>query len=489
MTADRDTGSRRRAVPAEDLLSGRRPELRIPDAMATIRERVERQGTRIAVLDDDPTGTQSVHGVPVLTTWEPSDLGGALTDGSSNTFFVLTNSRAGSTARATQMSRTIATRLGAIATEIGVDVEVVSRSDSTLRGHFPAEIDALQEGFGDHGHSYDAVILCPCFLEVGRVTIDDVHWVREGSDFLPAGETEFAADATFGYHSSNLRDWVEEKTHGRLSRDDVRSIGLEDIRGGGPDAVAKLLQETGAPVFVVNATSYADLEVFVLGLLQAEDAGRRFLYRTGPSFVRVRAGIEPKPALGPGDIYPTGDRSGFGLVVVGSHARLSTRQLNGALALDGLHPVELSVSRLLGAERRQEITRATAEVTSRLDETDVVLYTSRELVRTHDPEESLALSGLVSRALVEVIASLDRRRPPRFLVSKGGITSSDVATGGLHVRRAEVAGQLLPGAVSVWLLTEDSDFPGLPYVIFPGNVGDGHSLAHVITIMRKSPSA
>ena len=36
------------------------------------------------------------------------------------------------------------------------------------------------------------------------------------------------------------------------------------------------------------------MEVFVRGLLAAEAAGKRFLYRTAASFVQVRAGIEPR---------------------------------------------------------------------------------------------------------------------------------------------------------------------------------------------------
>jgi uncharacterized protein YgbK (DUF1537 family) len=69
---------------------------------------------------------------------------------------------------------------------------------------------------------------------------------------------------------------------------------------------------------------------------------------------------------------------------------------------------------------------------------------------------------------------------PRFLVAKGGITSSDIATGGLGVRRAHVLGQLIPG-VPVWRLGAESRFPGMAYVVFPGNVGDDRALAEGMT--------
>jgi uncharacterized protein YgbK (DUF1537 family) len=80
---------------------------------------------------------------------------------------------------------------------------------------------------------------------------------------------------------------------------------------------------------------------------------------------------------------------------------------------------------------------------------------------------------------------VDRALPLSFVVAKGGITSSDVATKGLEVRRAEVAGPLLPPAiVPVWILPDENDFPGLPYVIFPGNVGGPGSLAQAVEILR-----
>src|SRR5918997_851319 len=138
-------------------------------------------------------------------------------------------------------------------------------------------------------------------VESGRrvVVLDDdptgvqsVHWVRQDGELVPAGQTEFAADHSFGYRSSDLKAWVGEKTGGRIKAHEVVSVGLADLREGGPERVLKLLEEAsgGIPV-VINAASYADLEVFVLGMLTAEEEGKRFLSRTGPSFVRTRGGI------------------------------------------------------------------------------------------------------------------------------------------------------------------------------------------------------
>ena len=470
-------------VEVRRFLASQPPELRVPDALERIRHKTSESGRRLAVLDDDPTGTQTVHGVPVLTTWSVEDLRWALEQPSS-TFYVLTNSRSFPEEEAARMNREISANLVSAAERTSKDFAVVSRSDSTLRGHYPAETEALERALGV---DFDGVVLCPCYIEAGRLTVDDIHWVRQGERLVPAGETEFASDASFGYSSSNLAAWVEEKTTGRIRAPEVTSVGLADIREGGPERVAEVLLGAGGgrPV-VVNAASYADLEVFVLGLLDAEESGKRLLYRTGPSFVRVRGGISERGPLSAEELYGHRPRRGHGLVLVGSHVEMTTRQLEHALALSGVRSVELSVPLLLDAGARDgELDRVVSEVNLGLAEAEVVVYTSREVVHGGAGRTELEIGVSVSDALVEVMRRVDRRSPLAFVVAKGGITSSDVGTRGLGVRRAEVAGQMLPGIISVWILPEDSAFPGLPYVIFAGNVGEEDSLARIIEILRE----
>ena len=470
-------------VEAREYLASQPPELRVPDALERIRRKINESGRRLAVLDDDPTGTQTVHGVPVLTTWSVEDLRWALEQPSS-TFYILTNSRSFPEEEAAGMNREISANLASAAERTGEDFAIVSRSDSTLRGYYEAETEALRR---DLGVDFDGIVLCPCYIEAGRLTVDDIHWVRQAERLVPVGETEFASDASFGYSSSNLAAWVEEKTAGRIKASEVASVGLADIREGGPARVAEVLLgvRSGRPV-VVNAASYADLEVFVLGLLDAEKRGRRFLYRTGPSFVRVRGGISEKGPLSAEELYRHRPRQGHGLVLVGSHVEMTTRQLEHALALSGVRAVELSVPRLLDAGARDgELDRVASEVNLGLAEAEVVVYTSREVVHGGAGRTGLDVGVSVSDALVEIVRRVDRRLPPAFVVAKGGITSSDVGTRGLGVRRAEVAGQVLPGIISVWILPEDSAFPGLPYIIFAGNVGEEDSLARVIEILRE----
>jgi uncharacterized protein YgbK (DUF1537 family) len=150
----------------------------------------------------------------------------------------------------------------------------------------------------------------------------------------------------------------------------------------------------------------------------------------------------------------------------------------------------MSVPRLLEPGSMEiELERVAEEVNASLASSEVVVYTSRELV-TAGKAGSAGLSNFeigaaVSGALVEVMRRVDRALPLSFVVAKGGITSSDIATKGLEVRRAEVAGPLLPpGIVPVWILPKENDFPGLPYVIFPGNVGGPDSLARAVELLR-----
>ena len=468
------------AVPAAELLAAQPPVLERAGALDEIRERIAARDGRLLVIDDDPTGTQSVHGVPVLTAWSEQDLAAALQD--AGTVFVLTNSRSMPEREAVAVSAQITERAAAIAADEGFELAVASRSDSTMRGHFPQEPDAVAGALEAAGQTVDGLLLCPCFLEAGRFTVDDVQWVAQDDRLVPSARTTYAADRSFGYSASNLRRWIEEKTRGAVRAADVLSLGLEDIRGGGPERVREILAEAEArrPV-VVNATEYADLEVVVLGLLDAEAAGQAFVYRCGPSFVRVRGGIEPAPPLTAEALYARRAHDGHGLVLVGSHVETTTRQLERALRLDGVHAKELSVARLLDpATREQEIAAALGEIERHLPEREVILYTSRELARAEGSDQALDVGRSVSDALVELVQRLDPGLPLAFCVAKGGITSSDIGTRGFGVRRAEVAGQMLPGTISVWILPEDSAFPGLPYVIFPGNVGEPGTLAEVI---------
>ncbi|NDJ76518.1 MAG: hypothetical protein GYB65_09680 [Chloroflexi bacterium] len=438
-----------------------------------IQEQVTASGRTLVVLDDDPTGTQTVHGVPVLTEWSTASLEAELRR-RPDCFYVLTNSRSLPPAQAESLNAAIGRHLTTAANQARRGFAVVSRSDSTLRGHFPGEVDALAAALG---HTFDAWLICPYFREGGRYTVDDVHYVAEGQQMIPAAQTPYAQDSAFGYRASNLREWVAEKTANRIPAADVASISLTDIRIGGPERVTdRLLNLPRGAVCVINAASYRDLEVVVAGLLAAEEQGRRYLYRTAASFVRVRAGITPRELLSAQELDAPG--SGGGLFVAGSYVPKTTAQLNALLEQPGVVAVELNVLHLLDESTRETaIYDAAGAVNTALGAgQDVVLFTSRDLVTRSDAESALAIGRQVSDGLIAVVHAVETQ--PRYLVAKGGITSSDVATRGLNVRRAEVMGQILPG-VPVWKLGPESRYPGSAYIVFPGNVGDTQSLAAI----------
>jgi uncharacterized protein YgbK (DUF1537 family) len=446
------------------------------DPFPAVRAAVRSRGDKVVVLDDDPTGTQTVHDIPVLTTWPVEALCAELTN-DLPACYLLTNSRSLPLDEARALNAEIGHHLATAAAQTGRQYVVVSRSDSTLRGHYPGEVEALAEALGG---GFDATLIIPAFFDGGRYTIDDIHYVADGDRLLPAGTTEFARDAAFGYHASNLRHWVVEKSHGRIVPAAVTSLTLEDIRHGGPGRVAERLRQISAGgVCVVNAASHRDLAVVVAGLLEAEAAGRRFMYRTAASFVPLRAGLESRPLLTRADLHLPS--SGGGLVVVGSHVPKTSGQLAALLARPGVRSIEVSVTALLSDDGRHEIDTAVGRAEEALQSGhDLVIYTSRELVAGADAANSLAIGRRVSDGLSAIVRAITTQ--PRYLIAKGGITSSDVATRGLDVMRAMVLGQVLPG-VPVWQLGPESRRPGMVYIVFPGNVGGPGALAEIVSVL------
>jgi uncharacterized protein YgbK (DUF1537 family) len=388
------------------------------------------------------------------------------------------------------LAREVGANLRAAADTAGRRLVVVSRSDSTLRGHYPAEVTALEGSLGMDGAVH---VLIPFFEEGGRWTIDDVHYVADESSLIPAAQTPFARDASFGFSKSNLKEWVEEKTGGRIPATSVHSIGLDMLRAKGPQEVTRKLRACRpGDVCVVNAVAARDLEVFVVGSMRAESKGPPLLFRTAASFVQVRAGLAKRPLLSAAEVCR--DRSGGILIVVGSYVPKSSRQLERLVdehpTENGLTHVQLNVERLLRESHRAgELEEAVRCVNSALrNHRDVVVSTSRQLVTGVDADESLRIGQRVSAALVDVTRSLETA--PRLVIAKGGITSSDVATAGLGVKRAMVLGQLIDG-VPVWRLGEESRFPGLGYVVFPGNVGGDAALSELYAkcVTRSEPGS
>lgn len=419
------------------------------------------------VLDDDPTGTQTLRDVTVLTAWDAVTIERHLDD---PVVFLSTNSRALEEADAVAVSANAAAHARQAASITWRPVSFISRSDSTLRGHFPTEVLALADA---SGMPEARILLAPYFGEGGRVTVDDVHLLERDGTRTPVAETEFARDATFGYRSSNLRDWVAEKyaSAGRPPPA-TTSLSLELVRTGGPQAVAEALRALPAGgVAIANAESDRDIEVVALGSLLAEEHDLPLVARTAASFVRARAGRAPAPLLTSGEL----ETDGPGVIVVGSHVDTTTRQLEHLLDQLPVAAYEMAVEPLIAGG--PEVGAAVGSAAAALD---AAIGDGRTgLVSTERTWRDVGLEGgrAISLALVEVVRRLATR--PGWVVAKGGITSYDVAAAGLGMREARVAGQVLPG-VPVWIGGEGSRWPGMPLVVFPGNVGDDDALRRVV---------
>ena len=405
---------------------------------------------RMVVFDDDPTGIQTVHSCLLVTAWDEETLLKAFSH-QQPFFYVLTNTRAMTAVQAADVTRQAVEAVVRVSLRLGLRLICVSRSDSTLRGHFPVETDVMCRVLEEHGLKvYPQIPFVPAFIEAGRITRQGVHYMRQGDRLVPVAETEFARDNVFAYHHSRLTDYVMEKT------------------GDAQSAAHYLIP--------ADVESYADLEVFCRDLLhRMASFDGCMVIRCSSSLPRALSGIAGRPLL-TRETLQTGQ--GVGMVVVGSHVNKTTLQLRRLLQCDGVQGVELPVERILqDADAFMEETLQQMDGLAREGLTPVV-YTSRQELRVPDANLRQQIGQQISAFLVQLVRQLPF--VPAWLIAKGGITSHDILTHSLDIRTAEVLGQILPGVPCV----QASRFP---YVIFPGNVGDEDALAEAYARLGCNP--
>ncbi len=472
------------AVNADVLLSYKPIDEALADKL--LKEEIQKNRRKIVVLDDDPTGVQTVHDVSVYTDWSAESIRRGFEE-ENHLFYILTNSRGFTEKETTRAHHEIAEAVDLAAKETGMEYIFISRSDSTLRGHYPLETELLRADYEKNtGKVVDGEILCPFFKEGGRFTIDNVHYVKYGDELIPANETEFARDKTFGYTAASMPDYVEEKTKGRYKKESVTCISLEDIHDMNIDRIERqLLQVKGFNKIVVNAVDYADIKVFCTALYRAMAKGKVFMFRTAASIVKVMGGVTDQPLLTREQMVVNETENG-GIIVVGSHTDKTTRQVEALRELKDIEFVELDATLVKDeAAFEAEVKRCLAleESCIRAGKT-VCCYTTRKLITadTGDKEDELRLSVRISDAVQSLVGRLDVT--PSFVIAKGGITSSDVGTKALAVKKANVLGQIRPG-IPVWQTGRESKFPLTPYVIFPGNVGEVETLREAVEILMK----
>ncbi|WP_296750120.1 four-carbon acid sugar kinase family protein [Thiobacillus sp.] len=430
---------------------------------------------KIIILDDDPTGSQTVHSCLLLTRWDVATLQTALAD-AAPLFFVLTNTRGMDAARAAEVTREVCVNLKTALADYTGPVLFVSRSDSTLRGHYPVETDMMNEMLGP----FDATLLTPAFFEGGRITRDSTHYLVVNGTPVPTHQTEFARDSVFGYSTAFLPDYVAEKTGGRVAADSVQRLTLAELRAGRADAWLAGL--TGNAVGVVDGELPDDYRIFADAALKAAASGRRLLFRSAASLLTALARLPPQPVAA--ESFATLVRDGQpGAVVVGSHVARTTAQLTQLLKERGVVGLPLDVARL-PAGRAAVVDELAASIThAHARGLTPVVFTSRAELTFASVAERLKFGETVSATLMDVVKRLPETLG--FLISKGGITSNDVLSTGLALTSSRVLGQLLPG-VTVVQTPADHRLPQLPVVIFPGNVGGDNALAEAYR--RLAPS-
>jgi len=467
---------------AKDRFSNQKPDERLVDRLLAAEQ--EKNRRKFVVLDDDPTGIQTVHNVYVYTDWSVESIKKGFME-SNSMFYLLTNSRAMTDSQTKNIHLELTNNVITAAHETGKEFMIISRSDSTLRGHYPLETELVKQVVESKSRIViDGEILFPFFKEGGRYTIDNIHYVDENGVLTPAGETEFAKDKTFGYHSSNLCDYIEEKTNGDYTAEDTICISIESLRRMELDKITTRLCSAGDfTKIIVNAIDYIDVKVFCIALFRAMASGRNFMIRSAASFVKVLGGIMDRPLLTRQEMIKN-HRSTGGIIVIGSYTKKTNKQMEQLKGMNKLDFIEFNANpgtdgNAFDAEIARVVEQAEACIRTGMT---AVIYTNRIMlsVEGESKEEALLRSVRISEAVCQIVGRLTVT--PSFVLAKGGNTSSDIGVKALKVKRARVLGQISPG-IPVWETDASSKFPDIPYIIFPGNVGNDQTLRQVVNVL------
>ena len=444
-----------------------------------IREILDSIPVKIVILDDDPTGIQTVHGCLLLTNWKKENLQTAFND-KSPFFYILTNSRSVNAKEAERINREIIEAVLQVNEAYNHKLIFISRSDSTLRGHFPVEPETISATLARHNRAPSLpVFFIPCLIEAGRFTIGNIQYLKEGDDLVPVNETEFSRDNVFHYDHADLTEYIIEKSGRRINREDIGNISLEILRSGSHGELVKILAALKHKRFViVNALDYYDLYTFSYPILKGSmDSGNPLIIRSSSSMPKAISGIPDKPFLEKKELIK-GDKPG--IFIVGSHVQKATEQVHELLKDSKITGIEGDIQQIMS-----DPGNLINYMTDRIAQTwsmgnTPVIYTSREEIRLKNKTDRLQLGNKISGFLVSIVTNL--REQPGYIVAKGGITSHDILTRGLHIDSARVSGQIIPG-VPVIVTGKAHKFPEMPYIIFPGNVGDENAMKTVLEIL------
>ncbi len=446
---------------------------------------------KIIIFDDDPTGSQTVYGCPLLLNWDEQTLEKAFIK-SSPLIFILANTRSLSSVLAVAKTREICASIKKFFLKQGYskdDYFYISRGDSTLRGHGVLEPAILAEEFGP----FHATFHIPAFLEGGRTTENGIHYLNG----TPVHLTDFGGDSIFGFTTSDLAKWIEEKSFGKIRAENILHVSIQqlDMASNNENSFKSLIRflsqlEDNISV-VVDAKFNYHLEILARAI-KVVSKEKRFLFRTAASFINSLSGLSPNPKDTADLISLKSKNDDFeykpGLIMVGSHVKLATDQLYVLLKDNSCQGLEIPVNKLADIFTLKDCQKAILEqeeiLLSKIDDIlDVkkvpVLYTSRDEIKFSSYSKRMNF-GL---ELAEFMAILVRKITNKlgYIICKGGITTQLLLQKGLNLKQVDLKGQILPG---LSIVTSNSDQYDLPVVTFPGNLGNEKTLLESFRLME-----
>lgn len=437
--------------------------------------------SKLIVIDDDPTGSQTVHSCPLLLSWGVETLVEGLRH-PAPVLFILANTRALPRREAEVRLRLICRNLRQALNRLNLeDWQVVSRGDSTLRGHFPLDAQVLGQELGP----FAVVFLLPAFLPGGRTTVDGRHFLHG----RPVHLSSFARDSRFGYATSFLAAWVEQKSGGRIPQTTVTGLHWEEDDNPGR-LLTRLAALPQGAVVTVDASEPEHLRRFGRLIRQRRQQGHQDLCWGAASL--IDALVDPGPQTLTGRDWAglrRRDARGLqpGVILVGSHQPGADRQLARLLTAQSVKGLEISLACLRQGTPAPSLAAALAAALGRTlqqERRTVALYTSRGERLRGDEAGQLALAKAVAQLQETVLAPLCSSLG--YVISKGGSTSDTLLRRVLGLDRVTLRGQVMPGISLVQPAAPlaPSGQAGLPVICVPGNMGTDETLLDLHRLME-----
>ena len=446
---------------------------------------------KIIIIDDDPTGSQTVNGCNLIFRWDYETLLKGL-KGSSNLLFILANTRS-------LPEKDVKIRLEEICFSLKEimnnslfaeeEFVVISRGDSTLRGHNFIEPFIINELLGP----FDATFYIPAFIEGKRTTLNGNHFV----DNIPIHKTIFSKDKIFGFNTSNVKELIYEQSNHKLDFNHIENINIKDfdvLETNQPNTLYMYIENLkNNKKVIVDIMDYYQLDKFseiVKSLLKK----KKFLFRSAASFISSLSNIKQNQK---NQVYfsqlrrkDNHDKTMKGLIVVGSYIELTTQQLNKVLEISLCKPIEINVLKLYAFYKLEDNLKQINSLKKYLlnsirqnlsQDFIPVLYTSRQIIAPRDNNDLIQFQLFLSAFISEIVSAI--KNEIGYLISKGGITTNTIISDGLGADSVYLEGQILPG-ISLVTFNLCKQKGKLPIVTFPGNIGNDMSLVKVLEILE-----